>query len=302
MSCRLPQISVCVCTYKRPHSLKRLLGKLSRQETKGQFTYSIVVADNDCSGSARNVVEEFAATSSFPVIYCVEPQQNIALARNKAIAHAEGKFIAFIDDDEFPAEEWLWKLFETCHTFGAAGVLGPVKPFFLCHPPDWVLKGKLFDRPTYKTGHIIHWRQSRTGNALLRKEIFDGLDEVFRPQFGLGGEDVDFFERMAKRGHKFVWSNEADIYEVIPQNRCTRRYLLRRALLRGKNSMKREGNRVFSVGKSIVAIPVYALGLPLLFVLGHHHFMKYLIKCCDHAGKILEILGCNMIRVRETYY
>ena len=34
-------------------------------------------------------------------------KQNIALARNKAIENAKGDFIAFIDDDEFPLDQWL---------------------------------------------------------------------------------------------------------------------------------------------------------------------------------------------------
>ena len=40
-------IGVCVCTYKRPELLKRLLDGLRNQETGGLFTYSIVVADNE---------------------------------------------------------------------------------------------------------------------------------------------------------------------------------------------------------------------------------------------------------------
>lgn len=294
-------ISVCICTYRREELLRQLLDKLRTQRTEGLFSYSIVVSDNDHLQSARQIVSQFAMVSPTPLVhYCAEPQQNIALARNNAIAHADGNFIAFIDDDEFPTEEWLWNLFKTCHATGAAGVLGPVKPYFSYRPPDWVVKGKLFDRPTYETGYVIHWRQCRTGNVLLKREIVEGLDEVFRPQFGLGGEDVDFFERMTKRGRRFVWSNEAKVYEIVPKKRCTRRYLLRRGLLRGKITLQREGNQVLSVGKSLVAIPVYALGLPLLFVLGQHHFMKYLIKFCDHAGKVLAIVGLNPVRVRET--
>ena len=46
-------ISVCVCTYKRPLMLKRLLAELDRQQTGGLFTYSIVVADNDQARSAQ---------------------------------------------------------------------------------------------------------------------------------------------------------------------------------------------------------------------------------------------------------
>ena len=41
------------------------------------------------------------------VAYRVEPQQNIALARNAAITHATGDFIAFFDDDQLPIKQWL---------------------------------------------------------------------------------------------------------------------------------------------------------------------------------------------------
>src|SRR5208337_800579 len=111
-------ISVCICTYKRPRFLKRLLGKLADQETGGLFTYSVVVADNDQLQSAKAVVSDFAARSTVPVTYCVEPQQNISLTRNKAIENATGDFIAFIDDDEFPTKRWLLALFEACGKYG----------------------------------------------------------------------------------------------------------------------------------------------------------------------------------------
>src|SRR5437867_185465 len=107
MSNNTKHIAVCVCTYKRPRFLSRLLADLRDQETRGLFTYSIVVTDNDRLQSASGVVREFAAASCIPIRYCVEPRQNIALARNKAVANAKGDFIAFIDDDEFPTQTWL---------------------------------------------------------------------------------------------------------------------------------------------------------------------------------------------------
>ena len=83
-------VSVCVCTYKRQDSLRRLLESLARQETDDLFTYSIVVADNDHLQSARVVVEAFSVTLGLPVTYCVQPRQNIALTRNAAVEHAGG--------------------------------------------------------------------------------------------------------------------------------------------------------------------------------------------------------------------
>ncbi len=66
-----------------------------------------MVADNDVLQSAKPVVEESAAASGIPIRYWVEPRQNIALARNKGIQNATGNFVAFIDEDEFPASRWL---------------------------------------------------------------------------------------------------------------------------------------------------------------------------------------------------
>ena len=296
----IKHVSVCICTYKRPVLLRHLLEELGKQETGGLFTFSIVVVDNDHVESAKRVVTEFLATSPIRVTYCVEPRQNIALARNKAIENAKGDFIAFIDDDEFPTAEWLRNLFTACSVHDVAGVLGPVRPHFSHPPPSWIVKGKLAERPTYDTGHVLDWRQSRTGNVLFKKEILVGCGEVFRPQFGEGGEDVDFFERMTKSGCVFIWCNEADVYEVVPEARCTRMYHIRRALLRGRNSLQREGPGVFSIGKSLIALPVYGFALPILFVFGHHHFMNYLIRFCDHAGKLLALIGLNPVKVRES--
>src|ERR1700674_74965 len=127
---RTNHISVCICTFKRSELLKQLLQRLDNQRTDELFTYSVVVADNDSAQSARQVVTSFSATSHVHVTYCCESQQNIALARNKAIEQAEGDFIAFIDDDEFPADDWLCTLLKAYAASGVDGVLGRVKPHF----------------------------------------------------------------------------------------------------------------------------------------------------------------------------
>jgi glycosyltransferase involved in cell wall biosynthesis len=288
-------ISVCVCTYKRAQLLKRLLEALSGQETSGLFTYSIVVADNDHLRSAEAVVAAFATASPLPIRYCVEPRQNIALARNKAIEHADGDFIAFIDDDEFPTARWLLTLFKACHAYNVDGVLGPVMRYFDEEPPGWVMKGKFYDRQTYPTGLVIDWRKGRTGNVLLKKRIFMADVQPFNPEFRQG-EDQDFFRRMIDRGHVFIWCNEAVAYEVVPPIRWKRTFMLKRALLRGAEEPKMPTCGVRDIAKSVVAVPVYTVALPFAFVLGHHRFMTLCVSLFDHLGKLLALLGINPIK------
>jgi succinoglycan biosynthesis protein ExoM len=102
MTALTSHITICICTFRRREMLQSLLEDLREQETGGLFTYSVLVVDNDRQGSAEQVVSEFRAQQSFRVDYFIEPRQNIALARNKAIENAIGDYVVFIDDDESP--------------------------------------------------------------------------------------------------------------------------------------------------------------------------------------------------------
>ena len=289
------RIAVCICTYKRPQLLERLLRELGHQNTGGLFSYSIVVADNDRLRSAETVVSAFSAASSIPVTYCVVPEQNISLARNAAIENASGDFVAFIDDDEFPVKEWLLLLYQACQRYGVDGALGPVKRHFDVPPPKWVLDSKFYDRKAYPTGTPVNRKEGRTGNVLLKRSVFTDLTPVFRPEFR-GGEDTDFFARLAEKGCKFIWCDEAVAYEVIPPTRWKRTFLLKRALLRGAVTLNYLDFGAREIAKSVIAVPLYTLGLPFALILGQHRFMDLLVRLFDHLGKLLALLGINPIK------
>jgi glycosyltransferase involved in cell wall biosynthesis len=291
-------ITVCVCTYRRPELLKSLLEDLREQETCELFTYSILIVDNDHQRSAQQVVSQFSAGQEVPIEYCVEPGQNIAMARNKAVEQASGDFLVFIDDDESPIRRWLLTLFETCEKYNVHGVLGPVHPRYAEKPPAWVVEGKFYDRPTYPTGMVIDWRKGRTGNTFLKKEVFAGLDMPFRPEFRTG-EDQDFFRRVIDKGYVFVWCNEAVAYELVPAIRWKRSILLKRALLRGYTSLAHPTFVARDIVTSVVAAPAYALILPFALILGQGRFMSILVRLFDHLGRLLGFVGINP--VRESY-
>lgn len=297
MDTKRDHICVCICTYKRPKLLERLLITLQNQKTDGLFTYSIIVVDNDIKLSAKNTVTDINKKSLIPIEYYFEPEQNIALARNKAVQNAKGRFIAFIDDDEFPVENWLLNLYRTCNEYKADGVLGPVKPYFEKEPPEWIIKGKLCDRPTHETGTELHWNDTRTGNVLITKRIFDDDENLFNPEFGSQGEDKDFFRRMTKKGYVFVWCNEAPVYETVPADRWDKMYFLKRAFIQGSVSAKYYGSsmniklKVKLIIKSSLASILYTLIIPVVGVFGTHHFMKYLVKDIHHMSRLLAIFG-----------
>lgn len=290
-----PLISVCVCTYRRSRQLEQLLQCLDQQATKGLFSFSIVVVDNDARQSARSVVELSAERLIVPIVYGVEPRQNIALARNASVAMATGEYVAFVDDDEEPSSDWLRRLYEVLIEYGVDGVIGPVVPRFEENAPSWAVNGGVFQRPAFKTGEVIHWGAAGIGNALVKREVLLELDGPFRSQFGAGGEDQDLFRRAISRGRVFVWSAEAVCYEPVPPERTKVAFQLRRALLRGKIALRGPGAGWRVILKSAVAVPLYAFTLPVCLTLGSHIFVTQLVRSFDHLGKLLAASGIDLV-------
>lgn len=296
-------ICVCICTYKRPEMLRQLLSKLEEQRTEGLFDYSIVIVDNDSAESARQTVESYMHQSKVSIGYYVEPKQNIAMARNMAIENAKGDFIAFIDDDELPVSDWLYKLYTACTRFEADGVLGPVKQLFDKSYPVWIAKANIYERPSHPTGTVMRATDTRTGNLLLKRAIFDDADNRFEPQFGrTGGEDVWFFVKVIDKGRVFVWCDEAPVYEALPLERWKASYHLKRIVRIGGltgEEVRTKGLPGRSILQVTAATCVYLLILPITIFFGKHVFMKFLIKSAYNIAYLLGYCGYVSIRFRD---
>ena len=294
------KVTICVCTFRRPEMLKKLLGTLRSQITGGRFGFSVIVVDNDKDASGADAVRSAAVDSPFPIAYFVEPEQSISAARNRAVHEARGDMIAFIDDDEFPDDHWLERLLDTLVASRAEGVLGPIRPHFDNSPPAWLVKSGILERKSYRTGETIeNPNDTRTGNALVVRRLFDGADGAFDLRYGkTGGGDVDFFNRMMLKGHRFVFCDEAVVYETVPLERQKRSYYTKRAFTRGMTTAMYVPFLSRGTLKSLAAIVLYSAALPAAFLLGPHHFMKYLIKDCDHLGKVLKYMGIEIVKAR----
>jgi len=200
---KITGISVCICTYRRPTKLKYLLEHLVDQISDLEIKAEIIIVDNDYQQSAKDVVEKIGNKILYK--YLCEPIKNISLARNKAVRTAQYDFIALIDDDEYPSSDWLKNFISFYKLYPCHGVLGPVRPIFETEPPAWISESSLFQRPEFKSGTRLKPEHMRTGNAFIMKELFYLDDNPFDPNLGLtGGEDVDFFRRMFRRGYKFI--------------------------------------------------------------------------------------------------
>ena len=297
-------ISVCICTYKRPHLLTNLLEELQKQRTSDLFSFSIVVVDNDVNESAKTIVEDFKQKSLVNIDYFIEPGQNISLARNKAVVSARGNLVAFIDDDEYPEPNWLFNMYKTLIDISADGVLGPVLPYYPDGTPRWIVKSKLCELPSHRTGKVLRWEETRTGNVLLNSNIFNGNNIPFDPHFGLtGGEDQDFFRRTMSKGRHFVWCNEGVVFEIVSPERCRRSFYLRKYFQMGGRTGELVKKMSFShkckwFVKAILSVGFYTLAIPFSVLVGHHVLMKCLVKNIYYLSWFVGFLWRPVIKYR----
>lgn len=232
MSPLLPRIDVCVATYKRPQLLRKLLRSLTSQKTEGEFSYRIIVVDNDAHRTAESIVKEFAGNGQ-KFIYDVEPRQNISLARNRSLGHATGAYIATIDDDEYADVDWLLNLYRTITSYNADVVHGPVIRILPKKTPTCVRQSRVFTAPNLPTGCTDKYTYY-TGNSLFRRTLIEQMDIPFDPAFGkTGGGDVLFFENLKRRDCKFIWCSDAKAFEFIPPEKATLLWILQRFFRNG---------------------------------------------------------------------
>jgi succinoglycan biosynthesis protein ExoM len=292
------QVDVCIATFKRQALLRELLDSIERQDLPTETTVRIVVVDNDKIGSAIEVVKIFSATSNIQVVYEIEPIQNIARTRNRALSLATGDYVAFIDDDEIAAPDWLKQLLKAREAYAADVVFGPVISDLPQDPPKWIVDGHFFKRECYPTGSLRP--HGATNNSLVKMQL---LREIrFSESFGLtGGEDIELFARIRRQKAIMVWCDEAMTYEKVPPERMTLRWLIRRSFRGGQTvprvffgTMTKTEKFVWS-GKRIIGL-CYVFLIPLVWLLGKHCWISILLKFAENLG---QITGLSKFHFKE---
>jgi succinoglycan biosynthesis protein ExoM len=293
------KISVCIATHRRPERLALLLDDLARQT---RAPLEIVVVDNDAAGSAQAVAAAQQARSPLPIRYEIQPVKNIALTRNRTVALARGDWLAFVDDDERAPADWLHRLALTAERCHADGVLGPVVPALPAAAPDWILRGHFYDWARMPTGATVPPNRLRFGNVLLRASWLHGAAPPFDPAYGLtGGEDGDLLTRLALRGARILWCDEAQVHEPIEPARLSLRWLLKRALRGGQDFARHSlAGRYGHAGVARRALLMLraaaqltlAAGLALACLpLGRHHAAHWLTRASANFGKLSVLWG-----------
>ncbi|MFH1619006.1 MAG: glycosyltransferase family 2 protein [bacterium] len=195
-------ISVIIPTRNRKAFTKRCIESLLAQSLKPD---EILVVDNASSDDTAVFLEsEFRGQ----IQIIREDSEGVAAARNRGIACAQGKVLAFIDDDAVAHPDWLASMLKCLEETGADGAGGPALPVWEEPPPPYVTRSRKVMsyisafNPGGGRRRLTGPRDFLIGtNCAFRKEVFIAGHRFHRIYSGSRrlnvGEDYEFSRRIA---------------------------------------------------------------------------------------------------------
>lgn len=239
-------IVVSTLTRRRPRMLANLLRSWSELSLPANCQVTFLVVENDDQPQSRDVVEEHAKLfMNTKLQYAHESELGIPFGRNRAAKEAiaqEADLLAFVDDDEVVAEDWLINFIAGYRNSEAVLLGGPWRIAPLpAEKVSWTVRLMhrcVVARCARKERHanrIAGLSDSRrvtiaTNNWLGETALFTehGLwfDEAMRHT---GGTDAKFYTQVRDLGLPTGWVYDAYMYETVPIDRLTFAYQFERA-------------------------------------------------------------------------
>ena len=289
--------TIGVVTYKRTDLFERLLLSLEIQEEIAQFDVKLVIVDNDPEESARPVLDAHRSRLPYRVQYVHQPVKNISISRNQCVAHAEGKYLLFIDDDEYAEPDWLATMVRSIEALGADAVFGRVSPYFHPDAPEWLQDNFLYYKHCGPTGSVM--RMPHTANSIVKLSVLRSMDGPFDLRYGKSsGEDTHLFHRIRRNGGLLMSCYESHVREFVPLERSNEAWLLQRARRTGNIYTRRQLDLDKMPGWMVKSIETAKASINLLIAtlmkgisVGVKRKLYWKVRAASNQGRLLAVFN-----------
>ncbi len=231
---------VAIPTYNGEHRLPELLERLKNQINTEQFSWAIVVVDNNSTDHTAKVVQSYQENwqCPYPLYYCFEPKQGAAYARQKAILEATSELIGFLDDDNYPNSNWVSAAYKFSQQHSHVGAYGSqIHPNWEVEPTEDFHRITTFLAITERGNlPLLYQAQKKilppSAGLVIRRQAY--LESVPSQPILTGrvsgnmitGEDIEMVSYLQKAGWEIWYNPDMEIYHQIPKVRLTREYLI----------------------------------------------------------------------------
>jgi len=233
--------SIIVPTYARPRQLAACLEAIARSNYPSD-RFEVIVVDDGSNTPPEDVVDSFRNRLSLTLL--TQINSGPACARNTGAWRAKGEFLAFIDDDCAPADDWLRSL-ASCLTHSPDTMVGGRTINALPHNP-FAATSQLMTDAVYAYYNADGRRANffTTNNMAVPAEAFrtlSGFDASF--PFA-ASEDREFCERWLRQGHHTIYAPEAIVnhaHDLTFLGFCRQHFIYGRGALHFHSVRARQG-------------------------------------------------------------
>ncbi|MEO0870004.1 MAG: hormogonium polysaccharide biosynthesis glycosyltransferase HpsE [Cyanobacteria bacterium J06642_11] len=227
-------LSVIVPTYNGATRIPEVLDCLAKQVVNDDIVWNIWVVDNNSQDDTAAVVRQYQQQwpSDRPLSYVFESSQGLAYARQCGMDSSDGALVAFLDDDNWPPEDWVNQVVAFSRDHPKAGAFGGrIAGIFegdsLPKEAEPLL-GFLAIRDRGDTPHRypVEQMQFPPGAGLVvRRAAWEQCIPPVLVRSQRGGNDSEISWRMAKADWEIWYNPYTTIKHFIPQSRLQRTYL-----------------------------------------------------------------------------
>ena len=180
----MPIVSVIIPSYNAADYIAQTLESVLAQTLTD---IEVIVVDDGSTDNTRNIVADFA--NKDPRLMLVEQANQFAgVARNNGMSKARGKYLYFLDADDYIESNALEELVNAIEQHGADIAIAKSEGFDNTTGDTWTIDGALngvdFDRPVAHAEYCDRLFQSFIGwpwDKLFRKEFIDKTALTFQP-------------------------------------------------------------------------------------------------------------------------
>ncbi len=228
-------LEVIICTCNRASELDRMLAALAFQSQAKDIVWSVLVVDNGSTDATARVVESWRARGSIPGLRSLfETERGLTPARLRGVRETDAEWIAFVDDDNLLATDWIAGVGQAVAARPEAGGFGGRVIIDWISPcPDYLKNfGWCFAEQDH--GAEMCELDNLTGAGMvLRREALEASGWVQRPLLAdrigerlISGGDVEMVQRIRGAGYQLWYAPQCILWHRIPAERTTRRYML----------------------------------------------------------------------------
>jgi GT2 family glycosyltransferase len=194
-------ISIVVSTRDRADRLVDAFPHYSR--LKSALAWEAVFVNNGSTDHTASVLARFAASLPLKVKVIDEPKPGVSAGRNAGWHRATGAVIAFMDDDCYPAEDYLDRLWE-CFAEPELGYLGG--RILLYDKKDYPITIRTeLEREDIPPRSFLRAGVVHGANMAFRREVLQQIgdfDERLGPGAVVYGEELDLLARASAEGFR----------------------------------------------------------------------------------------------------